>query len=140
VHHKFINLHLLRSPLAFILPFACKTPIVQGQGSCPAIHGDAVHHNTRKLKSVPITASEFMRKSPTYSCHPCRQASHAFCYNPQTTTKKKNSEEKKGEKNPKQSSVLPVYARHVDSSPLGFSLSSHRHSYIGLVFSSRFID
>jgi len=26
------------------------------------------------------------------------------------------------------------------SSPLGFSLSSHRHSYIGLVFSSRFID
>jgi hypothetical protein len=34
----------------------------------------------------------------------------------------------------------PVYARHVDSSPLGFSLSSHRHSYIGLVFSSRYID
>jgi hypothetical protein len=33
-----------------------------------------------------------------------------------------------------------VYARSVDSSPLGFSLSSHRHSYIGLVFSSRFID
>ena len=33
-----------------------------------------------------------------------------------------------------------VYVRHVDSSPLGFSLSSHRHSYIGLVFSSRFID
>jgi hypothetical protein len=34
----------------------------------------------------------------------------------------------------------PVYARHVDSSALVFSLSSHRHSYIGLVFSSRFID
>ena len=33
----------------------------------------------------------------------------------------------------------PVYVSHVDSSPLGFSLSSHRHSYIGLVFSSRFI-
>ncbi len=28
----------------------------------------------------------------------------------------------------------------MDSSPLGFSLSSHRHSYIGLVFSSLFID
>jgi hypothetical protein len=33
----------------------------------------------------------------------------------------------------------PVYARRVDSSALGFSLSSHRHSYIGFVFSSRFI-
>jgi hypothetical protein len=33
-----------------------------------------------------------------------------------------------------------VYARHVYSSSLGFSLSSHRQSYIGLVFSSRFID
>ncbi len=33
-----------------------------------------------------------------------------------------------------------VYARRVDSSALVFSLSSHRHSYIGLVFSSRFID
>jgi hypothetical protein len=34
----------------------------------------------------------------------------------------------------------PVYVRHVDSSSLGFSLSSHRQSYIGLVFRSRFID
>jgi hypothetical protein len=34
---------------------------------------------------------------------------------------------------------VPV-PRHVDSSDLGFSLSSHRHSYIGLVFSSLFID
>ncbi len=34
----------------------------------------------------------------------------------------------------------PVYVRYVDSSPLGFSLSSDRHTYIGLVFSSRFID
>ncbi len=34
----------------------------------------------------------------------------------------------------------PVYVRSVDSSSLVFSLSSHRHSYIGLVFSSRFID
>ncbi len=33
------------------------------------------------------------------------------------------------------SSRNPVYARHVDSSSLGFSLSSHRRSYIGLVFS-----
>jgi len=33
-----------------------------------------------------------------------------------------------------------VYARRVDSSVLVFSLSSHRHSYIGLVFSSRFIE
>ncbi len=33
-----------------------------------------------------------------------------------------------------------VYARHVDSSSLGFSLSSYRQSYIGLVCSSRFID
>ena len=32
-----------------------------------------------------------------------------------------------------------MYARHVDSSSLGFSLSSHRQSYIGLVFSSHFI-
>ncbi len=31
-------------------------------------------------------------------------------------------------------------ARHVDFSALVFSLSSHRHSYIGLVFSSRFLD
>ena len=33
-----------------------------------------------------------------------------------------------------------VYVRSVDPSVLAFSLSSHRHSYIGLVFSSRFID
>jgi hypothetical protein len=33
-----------------------------------------------------------------------------------------------------------VYARRIDSSALVFSLSSHRHSYIGLLFSSRFID
>ncbi len=33
-----------------------------------------------------------------------------------------------------------VYARHVDSSSLGSSLSSHRQSYIGLVFSSHIID
>jgi hypothetical protein len=37
-------------------------------------------------------------------------------------------------------SINPVYARRVDSSGLVFSLSSHRHSYIGLVFSSLFID
>jgi hypothetical protein len=36
--------------------------------------------------------------------------------------------------------TLSVYARRVDSSALVFSLSSHRHSFIGLVFSSRFID
>jgi hypothetical protein len=34
----------------------------------------------------------------------------------------------------------PVYVRNVDSSALVFSLSSYRHSYIGLVSSSRFID
>ncbi len=33
-----------------------------------------------------------------------------------------------------------THARRVDSSALVFSLSSHRHSYIGLVFSSRFLD
>ncbi len=33
----------------------------------------------------------------------------------------------------------PVYVRSVDSSGLVFSLSSHRHSYIGLVFTSLFI-
>ncbi len=33
----------------------------------------------------------------------------------------------------------PVYARRVDPSALAFSLSSHRHSYISLLFSSRFI-
>jgi hypothetical protein len=33
-----------------------------------------------------------------------------------------------------------VYTRHVDSSSLGSSLSSHRQSYIGLVFTSRVID
>jgi hypothetical protein len=33
----------------------------------------------------------------------------------------------------------PVYARRVDPSALVFSLSSHRHSYTGLLFSSRFI-
>jgi hypothetical protein len=31
----------------------------------------------------------------------------------------------------------PVYARRVDSSALGFSISSHRHSYKGLVFNRR---
>jgi hypothetical protein len=31
-------------------------------------------------------------------------------------------------------------ARRVDSSDLVFSLSSHRHSYIDLIFNSRFID
>ncbi len=34
----------------------------------------------------------------------------------------------------------PVYERYVNSSVLVFILSSHRHSYIGLIFSSRFID
>ncbi len=34
----------------------------------------------------------------------------------------------------------PMYVRRVDFSDLVFSLSSHRHSYIGLVFSSRFLD
>ena len=33
----------------------------------------------------------------------------------------------------------PVYARRVDPSVLAFSLSSHRYSFIGLLFSSRFI-
>ncbi len=33
-----------------------------------------------------------------------------------------------------------MYERRVDSSDLVFSLSSHQHSYIGLVFRSRFID
>ncbi len=31
-----------------------------------------------------------------------------------------------------------MYTRRVDSSALVFSLSSHRHSYIGLLFSSRY--
>jgi hypothetical protein len=40
------------------------------------------------------------------------------------------------------SSSNPVYVRHVNSSYLGssHSLSSHRQSYIGLVFISRYID
>jgi hypothetical protein len=38
------------------------------------------------------------------------------------------------------STTNPVYVRCVDSSFLVFSLSSHRYSYISLVFSSRFID
>jgi hypothetical protein len=38
------------------------------------------------------------------------------------------------------SSNNPVYSSHVDSSFLGSSLSSHRQSYIGLVFRSFFID
>jgi hypothetical protein len=33
-----------------------------------------------------------------------------------------------------------VYVRRVDSSALVFSLQSHRHSCIGLVFGSRFMD
>jgi hypothetical protein len=33
-----------------------------------------------------------------------------------------------------------VYVRNVDSSSLGFSLSSYRQLYIGLVCSSHFID
>jgi hypothetical protein len=36
--------------------------------------------------------------------------------------------------------ILLQIKRHVDSSFLGSSLSSHRQSYIGLVFSSHFID
>ncbi len=38
------------------------------------------------------------------------------------------------------STIHPVYTRRVDSSSLIFSLSSPRHSYIGLDFSSLFID
>jgi hypothetical protein len=34
----------------------------------------------------------------------------------------------------------PVCVRCVDFSDIVFSLSSHRHSYVGLVFRSRFID
>jgi hypothetical protein len=34
----------------------------------------------------------------------------------------------------------PVYTRRVESSTFLFSLSSHRQSYVGLIFSSRFID
>jgi hypothetical protein len=34
----------------------------------------------------------------------------------------------------------PEYSRCVDFSSLVFSLLSHRHSYIGLVFRSRFLD
>ncbi len=33
----------------------------------------------------------------------------------------------------------PVYVRRVDPSALAFGLSSHRHSYISLLFTSRFI-
>ncbi len=36
--------------------------------------------------------------------------------------------------------INPVYVRRVDSSASVFSLSSHRLSYKGLVFNSRFID
>jgi len=36
--------------------------------------------------------------------------------------------------------INPVYVRRVNSLGLSFSLPSHRHSYIGLIFSSRFID
>jgi hypothetical protein len=36
--------------------------------------------------------------------------------------------------------INPVYTRLVDPSPLVFSLSSHRHSYIGLLCRSRFND
>ncbi len=37
-------------------------------------------------------------------------------------------------------SCNPVYTRHVDSSTLVFSLSSHLPSFISLLFSSRFLD
>ncbi len=36
--------------------------------------------------------------------------------------------------------IHPVYSRDINSSVLVFSLSSHRHSYIGLIFRSLFID
>ncbi len=38
------------------------------------------------------------------------------------------------------SPINPVYVSRVDFSDLVFSLSSYRHSYIGLVFSSSFLD
>jgi hypothetical protein len=38
-----------------------------------------------------------------------------------------------------QSPVEPSYARRVDPSVLAFSLSSHRHTYVSLLFNSRFI-
>jgi hypothetical protein len=38
------------------------------------------------------------------------------------------------------SPINPVYERRVDFSDLVFSLSSHRHSYIGFVCRSRFLD
>jgi hypothetical protein len=41
---------------------------------------------------------------------------------------------------PSHSPHNPVYVRRVDSSSFVFSLSSDRHSFIGLVFNSRFID
>jgi hypothetical protein len=34
----------------------------------------------------------------------------------------------------------PVYARHVDSSVLVFSLLSHQHSEIVFIFTSRLVD
>ena len=37
-------------------------------------------------------------------------------------------------------SCNPVYVSHVDSSTLVFSLSSHRPSFISLIFSARFLD
>ncbi len=54
--------------------------------------------------------------------------------------KMKEKEKKKKTKTGARALSNPVYARSVDSSALVFSLSSHRLSYIGLVFSSRFID
>jgi hypothetical protein len=36
------------------------------------------------------------------------------------------------------STTNPVYVRRVNSLVLVWSLSSHRHSYIGLIFNSRF--
>jgi hypothetical protein len=50
------------------------------------------------------------------------------------------SQKRKMKKNSKTSfNGFPVYAKHGDPSALACSLSSRRHSYIGLIFDSRCI-
>ncbi len=41
---------------------------------------------------------------------------------------------------PKDKDEVNVYVRNVDSSTLDFSLSSHRPSFMSLIFNSRFLD
>jgi hypothetical protein len=113
-------------------------------------------HHQRPISSLRRAACQRLRISHGQFLD--KRCSVAFSSSPvvlETASQKKRVEKKEKEKknvflqNSLQPRLIfrcssspsnPVYARRVDSSALVFSLSSHRHSYTGLVFTSLFID